>query len=1226
MDLLFHGFSLSPSTLAEEGENLSLQSLQPKYEPIDHAAYVDMLESSLAERSSRAARNIALTGNYGSGKSSIISELESRLGNRSVNLALATMQEDLPPANSNDGESGQGKPSLVTNFIQKEIVKQLLYREKPSRMRGSRYRRIESFRWWPATGISAGLALAVAFMLIVTGMGDRISQRIPSDIFWVQALILSTLTIILAGTFLTILWTAHGKLRVDKFTAGAASFSLTGSDSYYFDIFLDEIIFFFQRTGCDVAVFEDIDRFEDPHIFETLRELNTILNSSKQLGQRPIRFVYAIKDSVFEMLGRPREDGKQAREWSETAANRTKFFDLVVPIVPFITHRTSRDLITEQMEHSPEGPSANVISTVAPYLTDMRLIKNIRNEYEIFRRVVLSASDGLVGLNADSLFAMVIYKNVHLTDYEMIKSNESRLDDLYRASRLLVKENIDRLDQEIRDLSVRRTRLESATAQGQTYATRLFQRLSTTSDLFGAKWDQQVRVNGSSYSLSAASSDNFWSEFLAHGGDVRALDGWGNQRRTALSVELVEKLLGMKLEPEDWKTSELSGLEEQIASCEKEKAFLKSADISALVARPDLVVGKKERTSLLDYARSKNLSELAIKLLETKHIDENYALYVSKFHGINVSMPAMNFILKVVQPGTTDAYFQLTRAQDVQGVIDEAGDSLFNQEAIYNIDIIDYLIKTGDTRLDRTYKRLARVSVPDLEFIGTYIREGGSPESLISNLAPQWTGVFTFLGNFQGTPPERMVRLLDSALLGSASTLTYEFDENIRKLLFDEYPELSTFTGCIDEVEANKVANLLQRFGIFIPELEFVTSSVRQHLIDGHLYQLTLPNLSSALEGESDLALDVIKDSSRSVYEYVLRELPTYLSVLGEETPTIRDASRFPAVLIDVADSEPKPLSLLISRAHRDCVLEDLATVPTAVWPHIAEAGRMLPSFKNVNTYLGVEDEQALDSNLAHFLENEPIILDTPEEADETSARMAVRFINSKLLETSTAISLVKSLRLNSPIALSEIKPRDSDIFGELLALGLLNDTSELFVHIADQNWATKEKIIVSSTKFHSYLEDVKLSRTEIHNIATSVEVPNLVKEALILALPAYQDVPDRKSLQALAHQSLVSNFPVTLASLTVMITGNISHDASLQLLVPHLRSIDRDDLMKIVGLLGTPYDMLTRKGGHQPLLPDTPEVKALLRVLKEMKLVSSVSFDKKAKKVRVYMKRAETS
>ena len=67
---------------------------------------------------------------------------------------------------------------------------------------------------------------------------------------------------------------------------------------------------------------------------------------------------------------------------------------LVVPMVPFITHRSARDLLAAEFEGSPHKPSAELINLVGGHraLTDMRLIRNIRNEFEIYRAAVLSDS------------------------------------------------------------------------------------------------------------------------------------------------------------------------------------------------------------------------------------------------------------------------------------------------------------------------------------------------------------------------------------------------------------------------------------------------------------------------------------------------------------------------------------------------------------------------------------------------------------------------------------------------------------------------------------------------------------------------------------------------------------------------------------------------------------------------------------------------------------------
>jgi hypothetical protein len=104
----------------------------------------------------------------------------------------------------------------------------------------------------------------------------------------------------------------HNRLEVSQVSAAGASVTLTKKNDSYFDQYLDEIVYFFEsRPAIDVVVFEDLDRFNQAGIFEALRELNTLLNSSRQItvrapwrrGMRTIRFVYALRDSIFEQLG-----------------------------------------------------------------------------------------------------------------------------------------------------------------------------------------------------------------------------------------------------------------------------------------------------------------------------------------------------------------------------------------------------------------------------------------------------------------------------------------------------------------------------------------------------------------------------------------------------------------------------------------------------------------------------------------------------------------------------------------------------------------------------------------------------------------------------------------------------------------------------------------------------------------------------------------------------------
>ena len=225
----------------------------------------------------------------------------------------------------------------------------------------------------------------------------------------------------------------RGRVTVDQVAAGPANITLSRTaPTTYFDEYLDEIVYFFEVTKYNLAIFEDIDRFNDTGIFETLRSLNTLLNSAPQLTARPVRFVYAMRDSLFQKLEDelrepPSSGDADAAESDDVTsedpdvarhdverANRTKFFDIVIPVVPFITRENARDVMTKAFRKDGYGVSDRLLDIVARHIADMRLVTNVRNEFKVFHHHLIKGPHPVPDLDADKLLAIVVYKNVHL--------------------------------------------------------------------------------------------------------------------------------------------------------------------------------------------------------------------------------------------------------------------------------------------------------------------------------------------------------------------------------------------------------------------------------------------------------------------------------------------------------------------------------------------------------------------------------------------------------------------------------------------------------------------------------------------------------------------------------------------------------------------------------------------------------------------------------------------
>ena len=339
---------MSPSALGSGGgSSWNLIPLTPQYLEAEHSGYVAAIEAALSDQQ---IRNIALSGNYGVGKSSILREVARRQGSRVVELSLSTLA---PVEASKIDESVPIQATTPTNRIQQEIVKQLLYREDPGKTPASRFRRIERFRWRRELSAALLLGFTIAVVFLLAGWTAHIANSFTALIdfgSWTHLIVwgMATVGVLIARRL------SYGKLRIKQFSAGAATVTLDDNSVSYFDQYLDEIVYFLEASDRDILIFEDLDRFNDSHIFETLRALNTLLNTSHQI-RKPIRFIYAIKDSIFDRLGLEAEGRKlettvltmaDPAQAEAVRANRTKFFDLVIPVVPFITHRSARNLAT----------------------------------------------------------------------------------------------------------------------------------------------------------------------------------------------------------------------------------------------------------------------------------------------------------------------------------------------------------------------------------------------------------------------------------------------------------------------------------------------------------------------------------------------------------------------------------------------------------------------------------------------------------------------------------------------------------------------------------------------------------------------------------------------------------------------------------------------------------------------------------------------------------------
>lgn len=833
-------------------EPWNLVPLTPEYLEAEHGGYVAAIESALSDEQ---IRNIALSGNYGVGKSSILREIARRQKNRVVELSLSTLA---PIEMSQLDESVPKQATTQTNRIQQEIVKQLLYREEPSNTPGSRFQRIQRFRWPREVGMAVLLGFVFTIIFLLTGWTDQIvaSLTILKDVGdWAHAGVLG----LGAVSALLIRWWFYGKIHIKQFTAASATVTLDDHSVSYFDQYLDEIVYFFEVSEHDIVIFEDIDRFNDSYIFETLRALNTLLNAAPQI-KKTVRFIYAIKDSIFDQIGLEAEGRKLEASiatiddpaLAEAArANRTKFFDLVIPVVPFITHRSARNLATQLLGQIDHDVAPELLDLAAQYVPDMRLLKNIRNEFIVFRDRIFSGEGEQLQLSETDLFAMMLYKSTHLTDFEKIRLGKSNLDSLYILSREMVTQNIKRLELECSDIRRRLTRLDGATTRSALLGEKLISHIQRTVEAVGYSW-QNNRVhflNLSSVPVSALKDESFWKSFVTAGPDSGAVLQWNNNYGQSLSFshKNIAGALDDPLDAESWNEEMHKVLTDQIEDKQEDIKFLRSADLSSLIKRSDfLVTYGDSKLSLDSIAKNFLKSGLAYQLIRARYLNRNFTLYTSTFHGDRVSSAATNFIIHHIERDLMDEHFQLS-PDDVDAVVRERGKNSLKEPVLYNIAILDHLLVTDIKGADIMIRSLAELGNNQARFLQSYLPAGKQSLACIKQFTAICPRILVYLISQVELEEGLRLQLVDMALAHLTSS-KLRTDSAVIKYLSTHYSEFMSLTSdSTESAIAERIGSLYADSSIKVFSLKHLGKFVCSSFVSRNVYEITHENLTIAI-------------------------------------------------------------------------------------------------------------------------------------------------------------------------------------------------------------------------------------------------------------------------------------------------------------------------------------------------------------------------------------------
>lgn len=376
----------------------NFQKLTPVQDaPID--VYSKALDYVFREKD---IRNIAITGTYGSGKSSVIETYEKRHKRKKfIHLSLAHFEND--DTQSNDSATRKKDIRSIEGQLLNQLVNQIPKRYIPETQFIIKQDRKRLYYFLT----SFALCLCVFIIYYYSHYAELKDIVLHTQYEWLKTFVLNlikpdyiifglTLLLLLLGiaSYKFLICFARKKI-LRKVNVKGNEIELFNDDKdSFFDKYMNEILYLLEHAKAKGIIFEDIDRYDNTLVFERLREINILLYERRKLKRikrkKIIRFFYLIRDDLFD---------------NNINKDRTKFFDFIIPIVPVVDSSNSYEkLRTLFSEEEFEKFNKRFLRRLCVFIDDYRILKNIYNEYSIYNGK-LSESN----LNCNKLLAIIVY-------------------------------------------------------------------------------------------------------------------------------------------------------------------------------------------------------------------------------------------------------------------------------------------------------------------------------------------------------------------------------------------------------------------------------------------------------------------------------------------------------------------------------------------------------------------------------------------------------------------------------------------------------------------------------------------------------------------------------------------------------------------------------------------------------------------------------------------------
>lgn len=689
--------NINKKNITENTERHHYETLAPTSDS-ESSETINMLSDFLEKKENI---NIALSGKYGAGKTSIINTFlkqDKKNAYRPLHISLGMF------GINNNKQIPEEDQNIFCQEIEKSIIQQIIYKEKPQDLPDSNIKRIKKM---PKRSIAlmGAIILIVLIIYLISIYNVNINEQVKNmvaNIIEVHNLNIKLSKIILLDIsiatialgifalftiFLSILWR---KLIIKSFKIKLPNTEIEineNSDESLINKYMDELIYFFSKTNYNILIIEDLDRFLENEsikykiliIFQKLKELSKILNDSKQIN-RPIKFIYAVKDNLFS-----------------NATERTKFFDAIVPVIPVISNFNSYAELKDRFkgEQIPD----KIMQDISAHINDFRLIKNISNEYYLYKNELRKNKENS-GILDEKIFPIIALKNIKPNLYEELQDDSGNIYKLIKSKDALynkLKENNEN-EIEVNKMKIKelqKEKIESIQELKRIAIGGLYGKNGHTSVSRSITMDQFLQNN---ITLDYIKQNTLYVQ-SSNGYDFTEKELFEYYNGKENFINRAENIQSIN----DKEIDKLKNINVQL---EKEIKRINEKSLKDIFEQLD-----KEEIKELLKADDKNKFEIdnfTLMLVSNGYIDENYKNYMFYFKPTKeLNEHDYTYIINVRQSTETDFDYKINNPEEV---IKQLDISYFGKKEILNYNILDKLLKNNSSQENKEkLNRLAEI-------------------------------------------------------------------------------------------------------------------------------------------------------------------------------------------------------------------------------------------------------------------------------------------------------------------------------------------------------------------------------------------------------------------------------------------------------------------------------------------------------------------------------------